>query len=186
MWLGSEDSRVLSPLLTISVCDNHIPTSLTTPQSQCATNIFTMSASSSAEPHTPSPDMQVDPPAESTSSGTRTKRARARPLTRDEVIEIRALRKYAKMTHEQIVAATPFTINQVQVACKEKGQRYQKKPDRWSIASTSAGTATDTAGKSNTPAANAAINNGTSTAAFAPPPPVAAAAGAPAVQHPSS
>ncbi|KAK1750153.1 hypothetical protein QBC47DRAFT_439326 [Echria macrotheca] len=112
-----------------------------------------MSASSSAEP---SPDMQLDdtspPPPPTTITTTSanttnddnnntngngskkktTRRPRARPLTRDEIIEIRALRKYAKMTHEQIVAATPFTINQVQVACKNT-LRWQKKPDRWSI-----------------------------------------------------
>ena len=149
-----------------------------------------MSASSSAEPPTPSPDMQLDPPTEPTSSGTRTKRARARPLTRDEVIEIRALRKYAKWTHEQIVAATPFTINQVQVACKEKGQRYQKKPDRWSIASTLAEAANNAAGKSKTPATNTAINNGIADVGIVSPPAgfdaVAAAADVTAVQPPGS
>lgn len=63
----------------------------------------------------------------------RQKRPKARALTHDEAVEIRALRKYAKWTHDQIVAATPFTINQVQSACK--APRKGKRVDRWTTSS---------------------------------------------------
>jgi len=92
-----------------------------------------MSVTSSVEPLTPTTDAQQQ--ALSGSDKQSQKRApRARALTKEEAIEIRALRKYAKWTHEQIAAATPFTINQIQVACKNT-PRNKKKPDRWSVTS---------------------------------------------------
>ena len=92
-----------------------------------------MSATSSVEPLTPTTDALQQQQQEASGSDKPRKRApRARALTKEEAIEIRALRKYAKWTHEQIAAATPFTINQIQVACKNT-PRHQKKPDRWSV-----------------------------------------------------
>ncbi|KAK3333053.1 hypothetical protein B0T19DRAFT_115543 [Cercophora scortea] len=50
-------------------------------------------------------------------------------LTRDQRIEIRALRNYAKWTYDQIAAVTPYTHRQIQGACtgplspKKKGRR---------------------------------------------------------------
>ncbi|KAK1826468.1 hypothetical protein QBC39DRAFT_21975 [Podospora conica] len=95
-----------------------------------------MSATSSVEPPTPTTDAQQQQQQQQALSGSdgppRKRAPRARALTKEEAIEIRALRKYAKWTHEQIAAATPFTINQIQVACKNT-PRHKKKPDRWSV-----------------------------------------------------
>ncbi|KAK4442754.1 hypothetical protein QBC34DRAFT_479767 [Podospora aff. communis PSN243] len=92
----------------------------------------TTSATPSAEP--PSSTTTTDNTNSNSSSAgaPRPKRPKARALTREEVIEVRALKKYARWTYEQIVAATGFTINQVQVACKGT-PRYPKKVDRWTV-----------------------------------------------------
>ncbi|KAK0716182.1 hypothetical protein B0H67DRAFT_554539 [Lasiosphaeris hirsuta] len=87
-----------------------------------------MSAASSAEPL----DEGQEGQSESSAPPQRQRRPRARPITRDEGIEIRALHKYAKMSHEQIAAVTPFSINQIKLACS--GPRHPRKPDRWSSA----------------------------------------------------
>ncbi|KAK0638527.1 hypothetical protein B0T16DRAFT_462299 [Cercophora newfieldiana] len=89
----------------------------------------------SAETPTPTPtpaSASASASASSSQTSAKQKRHKARALTRDEIIEVRALKKYAKWTHDQIVAATGFTINQVQSACK--APRYPKKPDRWTVA----------------------------------------------------
>ncbi|KAK0614467.1 hypothetical protein B0T14DRAFT_570402 [Immersiella caudata] len=90
-----------------------------------------MSTAPSATPSAETPSRAENP---------KPKRHKARALTREEVIEVRALKKYARWTHDQIVAATGFTINQVQVACKGT-PRYSKKVDRWTVgAGATAGT----------------------------------------------
>ena len=47
------------------------------------------------------------------------KRYRVTELTRDQRIEIRALRKYQKLRYEDIASITGFTQQQVQRACSE-------------------------------------------------------------------
>lgn len=96
-----------------------------------------MSATSSVESLTPTTDAQQQQVLSGSDKQPRKRAPRARALTKEEAIEIRALRKYAKWTHEQIAAATPFTINQIQVACKNT-PRHKKKPDRWSVTTSGA------------------------------------------------
>lgn len=47
-----------------------------------------------------------------------TKLQRSTDLTRDQRIEIRALRKYMKLSYEEIAAKTPFSYRQIQRACQ--------------------------------------------------------------------
>jgi len=70
--------------------------------------------------------------AANTPAPSKPRRPKARALTRDEVIEIRALKKYAKWTYEQIKNATGFTQNQIHGAFREQ-PRYKKRADRWTV-----------------------------------------------------
>lgn len=58
------------------------------------------------------------PPLQPSSPAAPLTRPRRHPeLTRDQKIEVRALRKYAKMKYEDIAKATGFSMRQVQHAC---------------------------------------------------------------------
>ena len=59
--------------------------------------------------------------------------ARATELSRDQRIEIRALRKYTSWTYEEIVAATPYTYRQVQRALRGPllPQKAKPQPSRY-------------------------------------------------------
>lgn len=114
-----------------------------------------MSATSSVEPLTPTTDAQQQQALSGSDKQPRKRAPRARALTKEEAIEIRALRKYAKWTHEQIAAATPFTINQIQVACKNT-PRHKKKPDRWSV--TNPGAAVGQGSSAGSPLAASAVD----------------------------
>ncbi len=58
---------------------------------------------------------------------------KALDLSRDQRIEIQALRKYAGWTYQQIALYTPFTLRQIQYACSGPVTPQKSKPHRKKI-----------------------------------------------------
>lgn len=75
----------------------------------------------------PQPNLQLNPQRRSSRglavadllNPSTPKRPRFTYLTRDQRIEIRALREYARLSYEEIFRITPYTFRQIQTACTQ-------------------------------------------------------------------